>query len=174
MRAAEEGEFDAFFRQQYPALVLHLVAQGESLQTARDAAQEAMVKACQWWQDLQEPIPWVRLTARRCAWRNGRREGQRRVKEQHALAQRPVAEASPEDGLVMREEQQRVIALLHGLPSAQQATVAYAFDGYATKEIADRLNVSEATVRSNLRHARRQLQGWLAARKQQEADADDR
>jgi DNA-directed RNA polymerase specialized sigma24 family protein len=52
-------------------------------------------------------------------------------------------------------------ALVH-LPEAQAKTIALAIDGFTAEEIADFMYVAEATVRSNLRHARRKLEILLA------------
>ncbi|WP_437019623.1 hypothetical protein [Streptomyces sp. enrichment culture] len=49
-----DGEFDAFFRQEYPRLVLRLTVEGLELQAAKDAAQEAMVEAYRNWEEIPE------------------------------------------------------------------------------------------------------------------------
>jgi DNA-binding CsgD family transcriptional regulator len=43
----------------------------------------------------------------------------------------------------------------------QRLVFALTYDGLACKEIAEVLEVSEATVRSHLRHARKKLKGLM-------------
>jgi RNA polymerase sigma-70 factor (ECF subfamily) len=51
--------------------------------------------------------------------------------------------------------------MLHALPVAQREVIALTMDGYGAVEIAEITGQKPATVRSNLRHARRNLVAML-------------
>ena len=55
-----------------------------------------------------------------------------------------------------------VLEAIKRLPPAQRRVMAWSFDGYSPAEIAAILGEDALTVRSNLRHARRQLAESLA------------
>jgi RNA polymerase sigma-70 factor (ECF subfamily) len=52
------------------------------------------------------------------------------------------------------EERHTFLSAIRSLPLRQRMIMAYIYDGFTTNEIAAQLNMSPATVRSNLRHAR--------------------
>jgi RNA polymerase sigma factor (sigma-70 family) len=57
-----------------------------------------------------------------------------------------------------------LLALLHELPAGYRAVFnLYAIEGYSHKEIADMLQISEGTSKSQLSKARGLLQKWIAA-----------
>src|SRR5207247_10394779 len=58
----------------------------------------------------------------------------------------------------------RILRLLRILPPAQLEVMALVVDGYGPAEIAILLDKQPATVRTNLREARRKLERLLAAR----------
>jgi RNA polymerase sigma-70 factor (ECF subfamily) len=144
--------FDAFFRERFSRTVVLLIAMGASRADAEDAAQEAMILAWRQWEEIQEPVAWVRTVAVRAYWKlvNAR---QRLV---------PLDESAPEAGAVsdlgiFAAEQQHVLRLLRSLPPQQRTVAALFYDGLACDEIAELVGSLPATVRSHLRHARGRL-----------------
>ena len=59
--------------------------------------------------------------------------------------------------VVFDEETQYVLDVLRALPRAQREVMAWTVDGYEPAEIAELIGKNPATVRTNLRHARKAL-----------------
>lgn len=151
--------FDSFYRERFGRTAVLLITLGASQADAEDATQEAMVRAWNEWCSIREPAAWVRTVAIRSYLRMVRRGNASEV---------PLDESVPhpaaDDGLgSFEEEQQEVLRLLRGLPSRQQAVTALYYDGLNCEEIADALRQKPATVRSNLRNARRSLREVIAS-----------
>lgn len=156
-----EDGFASFFREQFSRVAFLLIKLGASRDDAEDATQEAMVLAWQKWDSIDDHAAWVYTVAARGYWR--------------LLRTRPVAASLPEsasgttaasDLSIFTEEQQHVLSVLRQLPLMQRLVLALTYDGLTCKDIAEVLGISEATVRSHLRHARHNLKrvmlsAWL-------------
>jgi RNA polymerase sigma-70 factor (ECF subfamily) len=150
-----DNGFDAFFHQRFGKTVVLLIAMGASRADAEDATQEAMILAWRNWQSIREPAAWVRTTAVRSCWR------QARVRRVHVAVMDEVQDmpsADPDLG-IFGEEQRRVLSLLRALPPGQRVVAALSYDGLSCEEVAVVLNKPAATIRSQLRHARKTLKG---------------
>lgn len=148
------GDFEEFFREDYGRLIAYLRKSGFGAAAAEDAAAEAMAKVMEAWDDVEHARAWVRTIARRYAYDQIER-GQRGV--ERALWgdwARNGHHDGPESA-VLRHEQ--ILYLLDKLPDRQRDVMALAFEEYRNEDIAAELRVPEATVRSNLRHARNRL-----------------
>lgn len=146
--------FSPFFHREFQRLVVHLIARGYS-EFAEDVAEETMKEAYETWATITSPAAWVRTVAVRKARKVAARERQRADVEgeyEVQLSRREVL--SPELAAALTEEQRAVVAQLAGMPEARRCVLAMAFDGYKVKEIASKLCIKEATVRSHLRHLR--------------------
>ncbi|WP_322756747.1 RNA polymerase sigma factor [Frankia sp. Cas3] len=155
----DRGDFDAFFGEDFPRLVLVLLKSGAGYHDAQDAAQEAMVALYRAWAGVDSPRPWVRTVALRIWWR--------RPPPHLGLGEHPGPPVG-DNPLDVEEEKWRVVELMRCLPPAQRAVVALHYDGFSTKEIRTIIAGagavrSEATVRSSLRHGRRRLEAILAS-----------
>ncbi|EME57183.1 RNA polymerase sigma factor ShbA [Amycolatopsis decaplanina] len=139
--------FDEFFHVEFPLLTGFLCKAGFALDPARDAAAEAMLNAYEDWQGITHPKAWVR------------RVGHRRAKEQTAVrADWAFADAGREDKLtVLADEASAVLTMLGRLPKRQQLGMAWALDGYSSREIAGVLGIADEAVSATLRHARGRL-----------------
>ena len=156
---SSDDEFDAFFRKSYSGLVAHLVIMGLPWESARDSAQEAMMLAYQNWGELLDEEAWVRKVALRHARRTYGRDLMR-LRKEGEVASRSLpgnAEVLPEDQADARNRGKAVIAAIQSLPPAQRIAMAFLVDGYSPTEIAQITGQNVATVRSNIRHARRHL-----------------
>ena len=71
----------------------------------------------------------------------------------------PLTSAMP-DGILAVDEEQLVLQAMRQLSPVQRAVFALDYDEFTTSDIAAILNMEEATVRSNLRHARTALRSW--------------
>jgi RNA polymerase sigma-70 factor (ECF subfamily) len=135
-----------------------LMGMGASRADAEDATQEAMFLAWQQWESIREPAAWVRTTAVRCFWRQARKRGE------HEVALGEALEAATDPDLeIFGEEQRRVLRLLRGLPEGQRTVAALFYDGLLCEEIAELMGKPSATIRSQLRHARRALKEVMAS-----------
>lgn len=152
-----DSGFVSFFRERFGRTVVLLITMGASRADAEDAAQEAMVLAWQKWESIDKPAAWVRTVAVRAYWRLVS------TQPQTVSLEEPVPESIAGSGLsIFTEEQQHVLRLLRALPPKQRTVVALAYDGSTCQEIAMLLGISEATVRSHLRHARENLKGMMS------------
>jgi len=147
-------DFDEFFLDDFPRLIGFVCSLGFPPALAEDAAAEAMYKARERWDRLEQPRPWVRTTAKHHAQRQLIRDidGVRRAVQGGWL---PSPEGHNPMGLV--EAQLLRDELLGELPDRQREVMAWTFDGFEPAEIAQQMNESPETVRSNLRHAREKL-----------------
>jgi len=153
----EADEFAPFFRREFPRLVLHLLVRGFGVY-AEDAAEEAMREAYEQWADINAPAGWVRTVAVRIAGRAAERD-RRRLQTEDAYRQQQwdPEVPTPEIAFALREQQSDILAQLKGMPPVRRRVLALVFDGYKVKEIAHELQVTEATVRSHVRHLREAL-----------------
>lgn len=154
----DSDDFDEFFRGEFSSLVAFLRRLGYESSASEDAAAEAMSCAFRSWGRLEAPRAWVRVAAQRIALRELRR--QRRLGERAALTEL-TAQSFALDPSDMIAGRFRVIALLAILPPQQREVMTWRLDGFQTCEIAASLGISEATVRSTVRHARKLLQKKL-------------
>jgi RNA polymerase sigma-70 factor (ECF subfamily) len=151
----QHGDFDAFFRAEYPPLVGALsVAVGRD--QAADVAQEAFVRANARWarvRRMDRPAAWVRRVAINLA--NDHHRGVRRRRRiDPLLAGEEACEQAPRDrdlavALAALPTRQRLIVVMHYLLDLPVA------------EVARELGVSEGTVKATLHQARSALRRRL-------------
>lgn len=152
----DERTFMEFFRREYPRLVLYVGIRVGPRYSA-DAAAEAMTTLYRKWNEVVNRPAYVRKVAVGYAVADQQRDEKRAARE--AAHQRgAVATArSAEDYAAGAAETQAIMKIIEAMPDRRREVVALAMDGYATKEIAASLGVTEDTVRSHLRHARASL-----------------
>lgn len=115
-----------------------------------------MARAWQRWESIDKPEAWVRTVAVRAYWRLIS------TLPQTVSLDESAPESIADSGLsIFTEEQQQVLRLLRALPPMQCSVAALAYDGSTFAEIAMLLGISEATVRSHLRYARKNLKGMM-------------
>ncbi|MET9458233.1 sigma-70 family RNA polymerase sigma factor [Streptomyces canus] len=145
-------DFDSFFRQEYRKLVGFLRWIGASQEEAEDSAQTAMLKALEKWTEIEHPRAWVRTAAERYFLRSAVRDldaPTRAIRGGWGVSEELACPESPS-----RDEEQSVLALLGKLGYKQRQVMAYYIDGFCPNEIANLIGDNPATVRSNLRSAR--------------------
>jgi RNA polymerase sigma factor (sigma-70 family) len=161
-----ECGFDEFFRQETKTLIAFVRrAAGVSQEQAQDAVQDAMIKAYPVWADLTSPRAWIRVTAYRNAVLDAVRT--------HDGVLRAVAGGwtaathHDPDVVVLSCEHEQLLRYLADLPKRQRIVMAWHLDDFGNDEIAEQLKMAPATVRSNLRHARKALSSrWARERNQ--------
>lgn len=135
-----------------------LICAGASRADAEDAVQEAMIQAWQHWTSIREPAAWLRTVV----FRTWPKQGAIQRFKTAPLEDADRSAVLYPDLSIFAAEQQQVLRLLRALPPMQRAVTALFYDGSSCGEIAEVLDVSEATVRSHLRHARRTLKEMMA------------
>lgn len=154
--------FENFYRSEYSTLTRTLRLAGWSLPQVEDALQDAMLETLQRWMTVRSPRRYaltvvVALTRLRTQWKKLRPE----VPAATDLFRDDPATGEAE----FTDEAKYVLELLTGLPTEQRVAMALTVDGYSCAEIAEMTGRQEATVRSNLRHARNNLARRVNPRK---------
>jgi RNA polymerase sigma-70 factor (ECF subfamily) len=149
------GEFDQFFVDEFRKIVRTVMLAGAGFEDASDAVHEAMILAHARFGSLDRPAAWVRRVAVRIYTRKAVRALQVRRREQ--LAAQGGKPAQPDDDSLVDV----VRAVLEDLPPVQRMVLALTIDGYTPAEIASIVDRLPATVRTNLRHARRAMAAGL-------------
>lgn len=160
--------FDEFFRHDIKALVQVLAAAGFGHEQAQDAAMDAMLQAFLEWSRVSSPRPYVRATARRIAIRHARRDRDGVARAITAGWAKGGGEqcdpfATVDDAL---DGLPPSFAVLAALPNRQREVMTRHLQGYTNEEIGEQLQMSPATVRSNLRHGKQTIKVKLAAQDQ--------
>jgi RNA polymerase sigma factor (sigma-70 family) len=153
-----ELDFEAWYREAWPALVGSLALQTGDPELAREAAAEAASRA--WEQGdrvgaMDAPTGW----AYRVAVNVTRRRGRRRAMEDRLLRRHLPAEAVP-----VADSDAEIWAAVAALPAQQRTVIAlrYVLD-LSQAQIAVELGVAPGTVAASLHKARRRLASVLDA-----------
>ena len=142
--------FEAFYEAEHGRLVTSLMLASGDVDVARDATDEAFLRALIAWprvQSMASPAGWVYRVAINVA----RRRGRRRAVEQRLWARRrPPAEVPAPAG--------EAWALVRDLPERQRLAVVLRFVADLTEpQIAAAMGISRSTVSSTLADANRSL-----------------
>ncbi|WP_394613090.1 RNA polymerase sigma factor [Lentzea sp. JNUCC 0626] len=150
-------DFDEFFRHEFGRLVAFLVKMNFDRATSEDAAVDAMIGVRGNWATIDCASAWVRKAAYHNALKASQRsrEGVKRAIFGGWL--NSPNDHSAEDTLAAVVEQPQVEYLLAKLPERQRLVLAWHLDSFTNAEIAEALDMSLATVRSTLRHAKDRL-----------------
>jgi RNA polymerase sigma-70 factor (ECF subfamily) len=150
-------DVESFFRDHYGRLVRTLALACGDGELAADAVQEAFVRAHTRWRTLRhydDPVGWVWRVALNLLADDRRRAGRKR-RALARLAAEPVTTADP-------PVPDQLSALLAALAPQQRTAVAlYYVDDLSVAEVAEAMDVSEGTVKSQLHDARRRLREVL-------------
>jgi RNA polymerase sigma-70 factor (ECF subfamily) len=141
-------------------IVASLLGPGASRADVQDLVQQVFLaahRALPRFRGESAPLTWLYGIASRIVLMHLRSWGrQRRLRL--ALEIEPVREANLEDTVIQRDELRRVWRALMRIPPKMRIVyVMYEIEGLSGKEIADALDVPEATVRTRLLHGRRAL-----------------
>lgn len=144
---------------------------GGSHQDADDVLQDAFIKIYHNLSTLSAPeafFPWARRVVINTALDRIRR--QRKTSDLEAavddpeVAERESAFDSPERGVERREFYRKLELALRVLPPRQREVVSlHDVEGLSTEEVAERIGVPPATVRSNLFYGREKLRRMLSS-----------
>ncbi|MGW5142674.1 RNA polymerase sigma factor [Nocardia beijingensis] len=148
----QREEFSAFYRTNVATLVGFLMTQGARAAEATDIVQETMIKLWKSWSTIESPLAWARVVAgRELVRRLATIEEDHIDDSEHSAL---LGTASDIDDWVQRNDYQRALAVL---PPRQRQVLVWTMEGYTPTEIASQLQLNPATIRSNLRKARRAM-----------------
>jgi RNA polymerase sigma-70 factor (ECF subfamily) len=148
--------FDEFYRDEAGPLVAFLKKGGFTKQQAEDAVSDAMTCALESWPRIdRSPRGWVRTVAYRIACKTAQRAREESLRA--VVGGWAISAHYDVDVVETTEVHDLLVRLLQQLPRQQRLVMAWHLDGFNTKEIADRLDMLPATVRSTLRHAKDRL-----------------
>lgn len=161
MRAAEQREYDWYFRACFAPVSRTVFLMVHDRALAEDVTQEALYRMLRHWRTVsgyERPEAWVRRVAIRIAVRELQRRAARPSKER--LGQ-PVAHDELPDPDVAR-------AVAELAPMQRAAVVLFYWEDRPVHEVAELLQVSDSTVKQHLHRARHRLALMLG-----EEEADD-
>lgn len=152
--------FDEVFSAEFPLLVKFVKMLGADTQEAEDAAQAALTSY--WRHSNAEDVRHIRAYLRKSAEREFYKSSARETRQEQVYRnERLSISGDPVDVVIQRENADRYLAMVAKLPPAQRRVFAWSWDGFTTADIAEHLDQPEATIRSNLRHAREKLKSLL-------------
>ncbi len=139
--------FEDFFADEFIRVIRFLVVAGAEPDDAAEASQQAFVEVYVRWDRvgrMAAPGAYVRRTALR--------EWQRIVRRPRTDRERAQLggwyDRRVVDEVYEHLEFAEVIAWLRGLPPRQRETLAWLYDGYDRREVAERMGMNKDTVRS--------------------------
>ena len=145
-------DFDGFFRAEHAKLVACALAMTGDREVARDAAQEALLRAYRAWArvgTLDRPGAWVRRVLVNLVIDGQRRRGRER---------RAVGRLREGTVVATEREGDRFWRAVRALPERQRAAVALHYvDDLPLADVASVLDIAEGTVKASLAAARRTL-----------------
>lgn len=149
-------EFDEYYRQDERPLYGFLLKLGAKYFEAADTVQETMTEAYSKWDRITNPWAWTRTVAERIFLASKARPVDELARLAKAAWATEIPTLDPEQ-YILREEAQELIKLLQKVSFQQRRVLAWHLDGFSNKEIALIVGGSEATVASNLRHAKNKI-----------------
>ncbi|MGH9271467.1 MAG: SigE family RNA polymerase sigma factor [Ilumatobacteraceae bacterium] len=151
--AVGELDFDAFFRLEYPHLVVLAAALTGHRAVAEELAQEAMWRACARWSRIsryERPGAWVRRVAINLALSHRARRSSEERSLERLGRQRPPSPSPGADG--------EFWALVRRLPKRQAAAVTLHYlEDRSVADVAAVLGCSESTAKVHLHRGRAAL-----------------
>jgi RNA polymerase sigma-70 factor (ECF subfamily) len=150
-----DHDFDRLYREAGPGLWRALYAfAGGRRDIAEEALAEAFARAIEHSERIRAPVPWIYRTAFRVARRELDLERRRRGSAEEEIAE---MEATPVD---LKE----LVRALRTLSPNQRAAIVLRFEAdLDVAEIADRMGVSQPTVRVHIHRGRKKLRTLLGA-----------
>ncbi|MEU0476393.1 RNA polymerase sigma factor [Streptomyces olivaceus] len=157
LTSEEQKKYDDFFRSEFTYLTRHVILLGGTPEEAKDAVQSALIDLLQNWYTVQAPRPWCRKAAAHHFMRSDIKEN----KADRSARTDFIARRGSDDSYSLcspLEEWEFIINFVEDhLVGVQRQVMAWSIDGFEPQEIAEQLGMTPATVRSNLRHARKKL-----------------
>lgn len=154
-----EGDraFEALFREHHPRLFRYLHRMAGDAELAADVAQEAFVRLYRRGEPPEDPGAWLVAVASNL-FRNARSKRSRRLRlltpERGAGAAGDPA-SPPDEAVIGDRRRASVRAALEGLPERDREILLLRSEGYKYSEIAEALDLNQASVGTLLARAKR-------------------
>ncbi len=154
-----DGDFERWYRREHPRVVAALAVAGGDVDVARDATDEAFVRAFERWDRIrvmESPGGWLY----RVALNELRRKHRRRSVERELLRRQPPADEAERPPPIADP---RVWEAVRQLPRRQRSAIAlrYVLD-LTERDVARTMGIRRGTAAATLTSARRNLQRALA------------
>ncbi|MFE9240491.1 RNA polymerase sigma factor [Streptomyces sp. NPDC007007] len=153
----EQEKYSDFFRSEFNILVRHVILLGATPEEAKDAAQSALIDLLQNWSTVQAPRPWSRKAAAHHFMRSDIKENRATQIARTEFTTRRGSDDSYSLRSPLEEWEFTINFVENHLVGVQRQVMAWYIDGFDPQDIAEQLSMASATVRSNLRHARKKL-----------------
>jgi RNA polymerase sigma-70 factor (ECF subfamily) len=162
VRRGRDAEIEVLFRAHFVPLSRGLALSAGSLDAASDAVQDAFLQLHRHWRKVSrydDPIGWVRRVAVHRISNQWRSLGRRDVAVGRLAAALDPDGVAPEADHADRLD---LLAAVDSLPSGQRLVVGLFYLGHLpVTEVADALEISEGTVKSQMHDARAALRTAL-------------
>ncbi len=151
-------DFSHFYRAEKPRLITFLMTNGADSHCAGDIAHESLVKTWRRWDSISFPKTYVRVVATRRWLRVVSKPEYKELSLDELIREDPdQAQVDPPGVIIYNDESQSILRRLRRLPPRQWQVMAWTYDGYQPKEIAEILRISPDAVRASLMKARKTL-----------------
>ena len=159
--ADRDAAFGLFYRSSFVSLAAQCIRFGVPAADAPGLVQDLMLEIYARWAEISFPGAYARRVVAFRAADLLKQSSRLLVKDLDYFAKlgHELTSGLP-NGLFAVEGEQLVLEALAQLPSIQRSVFALTYDGFACEDIGEILDMKEATVRSNLRHARKTLSDW--------------
>lgn len=154
------AEFGDYYRSDDKKLIAFVMRLGASRQEAEDACHDAMEEIFKRWNRVGTTNP--AAYARTVAERRYIGSKARAASDLTKLAEAGWGNIHP-DTVIFSKKAQDLLQLMETLSFQQRRVLAWNLDGFSTREIAEMTDQHEATVRSNLRHAKDKMRSLFNA-----------
>jgi RNA polymerase sigma factor (sigma-70 family) len=144
-------EFAMLYQAEKPLLVRYLMQSGATFHDAEAAAQVALADLYKQWKTVRSPRSWLRIVAPRKL-----SQGKAGVAEIALEGQDPPG-TLPDPADIESLQRDTVVSAILKLPPLQGKVFALYFDQFGSREIAEILHISKASVRQHLARARARL-----------------
>ena len=152
-------ELESFCHAEHPRLVRLLSLHTGDIETARDLAQETLVKVCVHWRkvrSLDTPQAWVTRVALNLATSHHRRAAVRRRRAADAVDHQSASSTRDDEGWMVR-------AAIASLPERQRtAVILRYFEDLSVDQAADMMGVSPSAVKKLTARGVERLRSLLA------------
>jgi RNA polymerase sigma factor (sigma-70 family) len=162
--AGDATAFETLVRRHFRACFAVAMARLRDADEAEDVCQDALVRAYEWLADCRDPSRFGRWLLRIVRNRALRRVAYETVRRAVGLdrAEAQAGGSTPEEAAVHAELRHALAGALAQLrPVAREVVLLYDHEGFAHREIAERLGISEAMSRRHLSDARARLRRIL-------------
>lgn len=153
--------FRQFYRSSFAELVRRCLWIGVPEAEAPDLVQDLMFEIYRRWDDIRSAEAYAHRTIymRAVGFLGVPTNVSAREESELICPGKPLTANLP-DGVLSLSGEQLVLHALARLPAVQRSVFALDYDGFTCAEIGEILKLNPATVRSNLRHAKKTLRVW--------------